>query len=133
MAEIHENGGRRVEFEPSADLPPSIVEEFEVLVTAEGSGEQVAKAGDIVAVHYTGTLEDGTKFDSSRDRGEPIEFPLGQGRVIRGWDLGITGMKVGEQRKLTIPAELGYGSRGAGDVIPPDATLIFETELVAIK
>jgi peptidylprolyl isomerase len=102
------------------------------LTTKLGSGEQ-AKAGDTVSVHYTGTLTDGTKFDSSRDRGEPIEFPLGQGRVIKGWDEGIARMKVGEQAILVIPPSIGYGARGAGGVIPPDATLIFIVELVGIK
>lgn len=103
------------------------------LITKQGTGPQ-AKAGDTVSVHYTGTLTDGTPFDSSRNRGEPIEFPLGAGRVIKGWDEGIAKMKVGDQAILVIPASLGYGSRGAGDgLIPPDATLIFIVELVAIK
>jgi FKBP-type peptidyl-prolyl cis-trans isomerase len=103
------------------------------LITRKGTGAQ-AKAGDTVSVHYTGTLTDGTKFDSSRDRGEPIEFPLGQGRVIKGWDEGIAKMHVGDQAILVIPPDLGYGQRGAGGgVIPPDATLIFIVELVGIK
>ena len=93
----------------------------------------MAKVGDTVSVHYTGTLTDGTKFDSSRDRGEPIEFPLGQGRVIKGWDEGIAKMHVGDQAILIIPPSIGYGSRGAGDAIPPDATLIFIVELVGTK
>lgn len=92
----------------------------------------VAKPGEIVRVHYTGWLEDGTKFDSSVDRNQPFEFPLGQGFVIQGWDKGVDGMKVGGVRKLTIPASMGYGERGAGGVIPPNATLIFEVELLGV-
>lgn len=84
-------------------------------------------------VHYTGWLEDGTKFDSSVDRGQPFVFPLGQGRVIKGWDEGVATMKVGGKRKLVIPAHLAYRDRGAGGVIPPGATLIFEVELLGIN
>ncbi len=97
-----------------------------------GTGAE-AKPGDSVSVHYTGTLEDGTKFDSSRDRGQPFSFPLGAGRVIKGWDVGVAGMKVGGQRRLEIPPEEGYGSRGAGAVIPPNATLHFDVELLAVN
>ena len=97
-----------------------------------GTGE-TATAGRTVSVHYTGWLTDGKKFDSSKDRGKPFEFPLGGGRVIKGWDEGVQGMKVGGVRKLTIPASLGYGSRGAGGVIPPDATLVFEVELLGVR
>jgi FKBP-type peptidyl-prolyl cis-trans isomerase FkpA len=97
----------------------------------EGEGE-AAQAGQRVSVHYTGCLTDGTKFDSSKDRNEPFGFPLGAGHVIRGWDEGVQGMKAGGVRKLTIPPEMGYGSRGAGGVIPPNATLVFEVELLEI-
>ena len=97
-----------------------------------GSGAE-AQAGDTVSVHYTGWLEDGTKFDSSVDRGVPFEFTLGKGMVIKGWDEGVAGMKVGGKRRLIIPPELGYGASGAGGVIPPNATLIFEVELIEIK
>ena len=103
---------------------------FEDLVTGEGD---TAAAGIEVTVHYTGWLTDGKKFDSSKDRNDPFMFPLGAGHVIRGWDEGVQGMKVGGKRKLTIPPALGYGARGAGGVIPPDATLVFEVELLAIN
>src|SRR5678809_145256 len=89
--------------------------------------------GQIAVVHYTGWLTDGTKFDSSKDRGQPFEFPIGQHRVIAGWDEGVATMKVGGKRKLTIPSELGYGARGAGNVIPPNATLVFDVELLGLK
>jgi FKBP-type peptidyl-prolyl cis-trans isomerase FkpA len=92
-----------------------------------------AKSGNAVSVHYTGWLTDGTKFDSSVDRGQAFGFTLGQGQVIRGWDQGVAGMKVGGKRKLTIPPDLGYGSRGAGGVIPPGATLVFEVELLGVR
>ncbi len=98
----------------------------------EGTGAQ-PRAGQTAVVHYTGWLLDGTKFDSSKDRGQPFSFPLGQGRVIRGWDEGVATMKVGGVRKLTIPPDLGYGARGAGGVIPPNATLTFEVELLDVR
>lgn len=106
---------------------------LEIVTTQEGTGERVVKSGDNISVHYTGKLTDGTKFDSSVDRGVPFDFKIGQGMVIQGWEQGLLGMKVGEKRTLTIPSELGYGSRGAGSVIPPNATLIFDVELVSIK
>ncbi len=96
-----------------------------------GNGES-AVAGQFVSVHYTGWLTNGSKFDSSKDRNEPFEFPLGQRNVIAGWDEGVQGMRVGGVRKLTIPPHLGYGARGAGGVIPPNATLVFEVELLEI-
>lgn len=103
---------------------------LQYLDIAVGSGE-VARAGQTVTVHYTGWLTDGTKFDSSKDRDDPFQFNLGAGEVIRGWDEGVQGMQVGGVRKLTIPAALGYGSRGAGGDIPPNATLVFEVELLS--
>jgi len=106
--------------------------------TVVGSGAE-ARAGQHVRVHYTGWLHDpaaanarGRKFDSSKDRGQPFSFGLGQGQVIRGWDEGVQGMKVGGTRVLTIPPEMGYGARGAGGVIPPNATLVFEVELLGV-
>jgi FKBP-type peptidyl-prolyl cis-trans isomerase len=99
---------------------------------AEGAGPQ-AQAGQRVSVHYTGWLTDGTKFDSSRDRGQPFQFGLGAGQVIKGWDTGVAGMRVGGQRRLIVPPELGYGARGAAGVIPPNSTLKFDVELLDVK
>ena len=100
--------------------------------TKVGTGAE-AKPGQTAVVHYTGWLTDGKKFDSSKDRGQPFTFPLGGGRVIKGWDEGVQGMKVGGSRKLTIPATLGYGAQGAGGVIPPNATLVFEVDLLELR
>ncbi len=97
-----------------------------------GDGEE-AVAGQTVEVHYTGWLTDGTKFDSSHDRNETFSFKLGGGQVIAGWDQGVAGMKIGGARKLTIPSEMGYGERGAGGVIPPNATLVFKVELIGLS
>ena len=101
-------------------------------ILKEGTGAE-AKNGDKVTAHYTGTLEDGMKFDSSLDRGTPFSFTLGAGQVIRGWDIGILGMKINEKRKLTIPGDLAYGQGGVPGLIPPNATLIFEVELLGIN
>ena len=103
--------------------------QIEELVVGTGPSP---KAGQTVRVHYTGWLTNGKKFDSSVDRGQPFEFDVGVGQVIQGWDQGVAGMKVGGKRKLTIPPSLGYGARGAGGVIPPNATLIFEVELLKV-
>jgi FKBP-type peptidyl-prolyl cis-trans isomerase len=122
-------------------LPFPIQESFMSIVTTasglkyedltEGTGAE-ATAGQTVSVHYTGWLTDGQKFDSSKDRNDPFAFVLGGGMVIKGWDEGVQGMKVGGVRKLTIPPQLGYGVRGAGGVIPPNATLVFEVELLDV-
>ena len=101
-------------------------------IIQKGTGKQ-AKSGDTVSVHYKGQLADGTVFDSSYKRNEPIDFLLGQGQVIRGWDEGVALLNVGDKARFVIPSDLGYGARGAGGVIPPDATLVFDVELMDIK
>lgn len=122
-----------------ASSPPQEADELMITELESGTGETVA-AGQTAVVHYTGWLYDpdapdgkGEKFDSSRDRGKPFRFPVGGGRVIKGWDQGVAGMQVGDERRLLIPPELGYGERGAGGVIPPDATLVFDVELVGVE
>ena len=108
--------------------------QLEIKTTEQGTGDRIVKTGDTVSVQYTGKLEDGTKFDSSYDHGgQPFSFTVGVGQVIKGWDQGLLGAKVGEKRTLTIPSDLGYGATGAGASIPPNATLIFDVEVVSIK
>lgn len=119
-----DEGGEDVVQEKITDL------QIEDLVVGEG---EEAKEGDRVTVNYLGTLTDGTKFDSSYDRNEPFSFTLGAGEVIKGWDLGVSGMKIGGKRKLTIPSDLAYGESGAGSTIPPNAALIFEVELLKVE
>lgn len=126
LALVSNNGtSNHILMEQSSELGIQVIE--------EGTGP-AAETGDAVDVHYTGTLTDGTVFDSSVSRGVPFTFTLGEGRVIQGWELGVLGMKVGEKRTLTIPPELGYGAAGAGQgLIPPNATLMFDVELIAIN
>lgn len=112
--------------------PVAEVTELKMEDTKVGTGA-VAEAGKSVTVHYTGWLTNGTKFDSSKDHGQPFTFPIGRGAVIKGWDQGVAGMKVGGVRKLTIPPSLAYGANGAGGVIPPNATLVFEVELLGVN
>jgi len=106
--------------------------QLEIQTLREGTGAE-ARSGNRVSVHYVGTLTDGKKFDSSRDRGKPFEFELGAGQVIKGWDQGVAGMKVGEMRKLTIPGHLAYREKGFPGLIPPNATLVFEVELLGVS
>ena len=122
-------------------LSPTLAEEEKPIVTSSGlqyldlvkdEGRE-AHVGETASVHYTGWLKDGTKFDSSVDRGQPFSFRLGAGRVIKGWDEGVVGMNIGSKRKLIIPPHLGYGTRGAGRVIPPNATLLFDVELLDLR
>ena len=128
--------GKNPAIAQTSGKPMTLPSGLQVLDTAPGSGAS-PKTGDMCVMHYTGWLyengQKGKKFDSSVDRGQPFEFPIGVGRVIKGWDEGVSTMKVGGKRTLIIPAELGYGARGAGGVIPPNATLIFDVELLDIK
>ena len=116
----------------SATGPSVLANEFKIVVMREGNGD-VAQHGQRVTVHYEGRLTDGTVFDASRPRGQPFRFTIGAGQVIQGWEQGVAGMKVGEIRRLNIPANLGYGAAGAGGVIPPNATLVFDIELLAVS
>lgn len=123
----------QIEFEEIEQLEEMMtVEELQIEDILIGEGKE-ATTGAKITVHYTGTLTNGTKFDSSLDRDEPFTFVFGVGQVIPGWDEGLVGMKVGGKRKLTIPSEMAYGEAGAGDVIPPNATLIFEVELLEVE
>lgn len=126
-----ESSGQETQQEEAAAATFEI-QGMKVEILKEGSGE-TAKTGDTVFVHYVGKLQNGQTFDSSIERGQPFSFTLGQNMVIQGWELGILGMKAGEKRRLTIPSELGYGNQGAGGVIPPVSTLIFEVELIGIN
>ena len=115
-----------------AETPPPTNEKLETKDLVVGKGKE-AKTGDTVKVHYVGTLTDGKEFDSSKKHNQPFEFELGAGRVIKGWDQGVAGMKIGGKRKLTVPPSLGYGARGFPPVIPPNSTLVFEVELLEVK
>ena len=132
-------GGASTSAAPSNSNNGAKLDELQKIDVAQGNGAE-AVSGKTVVVHYTGWLYDanaadhhGSKFDSSRDRGQPFSFPLGGGRVIKGWDQGVAGMKVGGKRTLVIPPSLGYGARGAGGVIPPNATLVFDVELIDVR
>jgi len=118
---------------PSLPALPAPGDEHMAVMTLKPGTGAVAKDGDRVSVHYVGTLTDGKKFDSSRDRNQPFTFNLGKGQVIKGWDQGVAGMKVGETRKLTIPPSMAYGAGGRPPIIPPNSTLVFEVELIAIN
>ena len=124
--------GESLSEQRSGGTPMTTESGLQVVDLVKGTGRQ-AELGDTATVHYTGWLANGTKFDSSLDRKEPFSFRLGAGQVIRGWDEGVMGMKVGGKRKLIIPPQLGYGARGAGNVIPPNATLTFEVELLGLR
>ncbi|MGH8495746.1 MAG: FKBP-type peptidyl-prolyl cis-trans isomerase [Gammaproteobacteria bacterium] len=133
------SGDSRPETDAAATPQPQEIDELMITELEPGTGDAIS-VGQTAVVHYTGWLYDpdapdgkGDKFDSSRDRGTPFRFPLGGGRVIAGWDQGVAGMQVGGERRLIIPPELGYGERGAGEVIPPGATLVFDVELLGVE
>lgn len=126
------DNGTKKETKPMAEQTVTTESGLKYLDMTVGTGRQ-AELGDTASVHYTGWLADGKKFDSSVDRKEPFSFRLGAGQVIKGWDEGVMGMKIGGKRKLTIPPQLGYGARGAGGVIPPNATLTFDVELLDLR
>lgn len=132
MAAPAESSQNPVTQESSMSAVEEVPANLKVEDVTVGTGAE-ATPGKTVSVHYTGTLEDGKKFDSSKDRGQPFSFKLGAGQVIKGWDLGVKGMKIGGSRKLTIPGELGYGARGYPGVIPPNATLKFDVELLGVE
>jgi FKBP-type peptidyl-prolyl cis-trans isomerase len=132
QSETTNTGGTTMAATPETNNVVTTASGLQYQILQPGDGP-VAKAGQIVSVHYTGWLTDGTKFDSSVDRGQPFQFTLGAHQVIAGWDEGVAGMKVGEKRKLTIPSNLGYGAQGAGGVIPPNATLIFDVQLLGVQ
>ncbi len=128
------NGSQKVNVtNKNSDVKKENANGLKTEILKQGTSDKQVKNGDLVSVHYKGILENGTEFDSSYKYNQPFEFTVGAGEVIKGWDLGLVGMKVGEKRKLTIPSSLGYGERGAGNVIPPNAVLIFEIELLEIK
>lgn len=134
MAEETEENEEKEEISLETDSIRALEQDgLKIKVLKEGSGQQMVENNNKVTVHYVGKLINGRKFDSSIDRGKPFEFTVGQGEVIQGWEKGVLKMRIGEKRQLTIPAELGYGAMGAGRTVPPNATLIFEIELLSIK
>lgn len=132
VVETNKEEEKAEEKKPTVINNKKVVQGMTIETTKEGTGAEITN-GKIAVVHYTGKLTNGTVFDSSKTRGTPFEFPLGAGRVIKGWDLGVLGMKIGETRVLTIPADLAYGAGGVPGAIPPNATLVFEVELLGFK
>lgn len=132
IQEEKQSQSQNTDSQTQAVSPTSSVKELKIEDEKLGDGVEV-KSGDTIVIHYTGTLENGQKFDSSLDRGQPFETQIGVGQVIKGWDQGVIGMKVGGKRKLTIPPDLAYGEKGKPEAIPPNSTLIFELELLEIK